>query len=199
MSCYSPESKPDWKAYALRELDQEAMRQAETHLAACPRCQEELAALRVTLDTLSTLREEEIPRRIAFVSDKVFEPRWWQSFLRPSFGAGALIAAAILVHAFVRPTAAATVDTARMQAEVEAKVESRIESEVSKRVDVAVAKAVAATEQRQEDKTRLALAENEKRYAAQRQADFAAAAANYEMLSKQLSRFYAVNTGLGAQ
>ena len=42
----------------------------------------------VTLDALSTLREEEIPRRIAFVSDKVFEPRWWQKlFLRPSFAA----------------------------------------------------------------------------------------------------------------
>ena len=44
-----------------------------------PSCREELARLRLTLDALSTLREEEMPRRIAFVSDKVFEPRWWQS------------------------------------------------------------------------------------------------------------------------
>ncbi|MCU1336206.1 MAG: putative transrane anti-sigma factor [Bryobacterales bacterium] len=111
MSCVSPESKPDWKAYALRELDyrdQDAARQAETHLTNCPDCREELATLRLTLDTLSTLREEEIPQRIAFVSDKVFEPRWWErAFSKtlgsPTFAAGVLVAAAILVHGALRP------------------------------------------------------------------------------------------------
>jgi hypothetical protein len=107
MSCAffdsSPESKPDWKAYALRELDQNAYRQAETHLISCSECQEELATLRLTLDTLSTLREEEIPRRIAFVSDKVFEPRWWQRVFSPTFAAGALVAVAILIHGAMRP------------------------------------------------------------------------------------------------
>jgi hypothetical protein len=69
----------------------------------CPECQEELATLRLTLDTLSTLREEEIPRRIAFVSDKVFEPRWWQRVFHPTFAAAALLAVAILVHGSLRP------------------------------------------------------------------------------------------------
>jgi len=72
------------------------------------------------------MREEEMPRRIAFVSDKVFEPRWWQMFLRPSFAAALILAAAILVHAYARPDAAA------LQA----------------RIDQSVAKAVADTEQR---------------------------------------------------
>src|SRR5512135_3107435 len=116
MSCSSfesnPESKPDWKAYALRELNADAARQAETHLTNCSDCREELATLRLTLDALSTLREEEIPRRIAFVSDKVFEPRWWQRWMvglrQPSFAAGLVIAAAILVHAFARPVATPT-------------------------------------------------------------------------------------------
>src|SRR5205814_3061629 len=67
-------------------------------------CREELAELRLTLDTLSTLREEEIPRRIAFVSDKVFEPRWWQRFFTPGFAGACVIAVAILVHAFISPT-----------------------------------------------------------------------------------------------
>jgi anti-sigma factor RsiW len=102
MSCSffdsKPESKPDWKAYVLRELGQDAQRQAEAHLATCSICHEEVATLRLTLDTLSTLREEEMPRRIAFVSDKVFEPRWWQRVFSPTFAAGALVAAAILVH-----------------------------------------------------------------------------------------------------
>ena len=98
-----PELKPDWKAYVLREMSPDAARQAEVHLAACSLCHEEVATLRLTLDTLSTLREEEIPRRIAFVSDKVFEPRWWQrafipTFASPTFAAAALVAAAILIH-----------------------------------------------------------------------------------------------------
>src|SRR5579864_6406071 len=107
MSCSSfdsnPESRPDWKAYVLRELGQDAHRRAEAHLAACSTCHEEVATLRLTLDALSTLREEEIPRRIAFVSDKVFEPRWWQRVFNPTFAAAALVAAAILVHGAMRP------------------------------------------------------------------------------------------------
>jgi anti-sigma factor RsiW len=110
MSCSffdsKPESKPDWKAYVLRELGQDAHRQAEAHLAACSICHEEVATLRLTLDTLSTLREEEMPRRIAFVSDKVFEPRWWQrgfnkTLFSPTFAAGVLVAIAILIHGFI--------------------------------------------------------------------------------------------------
>jgi anti-sigma factor RsiW len=101
MSCVSPESKPDWKAYVLREMSADAARQAEAHLATCSICHEEVATLRLTLDTLSTLREEEMPRRIAFVSDKVFEPRWWQRVFNPTFAAGVLVAAAILIHGFM--------------------------------------------------------------------------------------------------
>src|SRR5579862_3536577 len=109
MSCVSPESKPDWKAYVLREMSADAARQAEAHLATCSTCHEEVATLRLTLDTLSTLRDEEMPRRIAFVSDKVFEPRWWQRALNqtvrsPTFAAGALVAAAILIHGAMRPS-----------------------------------------------------------------------------------------------
>src|ERR1700731_3859532 len=98
MSC----SNIDWKAYALGELDANARAHAEAHAATCDSCREELAATRLTLDALSTLREDEVPRRIAFVSDKVFEPRWWQTLFHPSFAAACVVAAAILVHAFVR-------------------------------------------------------------------------------------------------
>ncbi len=97
----------DWKAYALGEMDAPGRREAEAHAALCPNCREELATLRLTLDTLSTLREEEIPRRIAFVSDQIFEPHWYKRAFRsvwsPNFAAACVIAGAILVHAFVRP------------------------------------------------------------------------------------------------
>src|SRR5450755_3661665 len=122
MTCISPESKPDWKAYVLRELGQDAHRQAEAHLAACSICHEEVATLRLTLDTLSTLREEEMPRRIAFVSDKVFEPRWWQRVFTPTFAAGVLVAVAILIHGSLHP-GQAQVDAAvtRALSQVEAR------------------------------------------------------------------------------
>jgi anti-sigma factor RsiW len=129
MSCASfeskPESKPDWKAYVLRDLGQDAHRQAEAHLATCSICHEEVATLRLTLDILSTLREEEMPRRIAFVSDKVFEPRWWQRVFSPTFAAGALVAAAILIHGTLSPSQIP-------QAQVEAAVNKAV-SEVEAR------------------------------------------------------------------
>src|SRR5215469_2778107 len=99
MSC----SNYDWNAYTLGDLDSAARRNAEAHAAQCPNCREELARTRLTLDALSTLREEEPPRRIAFVSDKIFEPHWWEFLRTPSFAGALLVALAILVQAFVRP------------------------------------------------------------------------------------------------
>jgi len=113
----------DWKAYALGELDRPARTEAESHAATCASCRNELATLRLTLDTLSTLREEDMPRRIAFVSDKVFEPRWWQRVFSPNFAAACVIAGAILVHAFARP--------------------GITDAQIKAQIDVAVTKAVA--------------------------------------------------------
>jgi anti-sigma factor RsiW len=107
----------DWKAYALGELDQSARREAEAHAATCAPCREELATLRLTLDAMATLRDEEMPRRIAFVSDKVFEPKWFQRLWSPTFAGALVVAAAILVHGFARPAGA--VDQAQIQAQVD--------------------------------------------------------------------------------
>jgi len=179
-------------------LDAPARREAESHAQACSDCQDELAGLRVTLDALSTLREEELPRRIAFVSDKVFEPRWWQKlFLRPSFAAAGLIAAAILVHGFMRPAAGpvnatAQVDTAAITARVTAEVSQRLQAEmvatVNTAVSTAVTKAVADAEKRDDQRTALLLAGTERRYA-----DTA------EYMNKQVTRMYALNTGAGVR
>ncbi len=125
MSC----SSCDWKAYVLGELDADARAQAEAHAATCESCREELASNRLTLDALSTLREEEVPRRIAFVSDKVFEPRWWQRIWNPTFAAACVIAAAIVVHGFARPVSTG--------------------GDVQARIDQAVTRAIADSEQKQ--------------------------------------------------
>jgi hypothetical protein len=103
-------------------MERPARRDADAHAAACADCREELAAVRMTLNALSTLRDEEIPRRIAFVSDKVFEPRWWQRFWNPNLAAACVIAAAILVHAFARPAES----PARVQAEIDGAVNKAV-------------------------------------------------------------------------
>jgi hypothetical protein len=136
MSCESY----DWKAYALGEMERPARREAEIHASTCTGCREELAALRLTLDCLSTLREEEIPRRIAFVSDKVFEPRWWQRVFSPNFAAACVVAGAILVHAFARPSASPA------------------------EIDAAVNKAVAQVEARHAEQTERILADYDNRF-----------------------------------
>ena len=127
-SCFADSGhKPDWNAYALGELTAPACREAETHLAACEACRDELATLRLTLDTLSTLREEEVPRRIAFVSDKVFEPRWWQALWNPTFAAACVLAAAILVHAAARPAAVTQAQIDEAVTRAVAQVNDRLE------------------------------------------------------------------------
>jgi anti-sigma factor RsiW len=129
MSC----EKYDWKAYMLGELAATERREAEGHAATCEGCRGELAHVRLTIDTLSALREEEVPRRIAFVSDKVFEPRWWEVFLKPSFAAALVLAAAIVMHGYLmRPTA-------------------MDETAIQTRVNQAVMRAVADVEQRNAD------------------------------------------------
>jgi len=200
MSCKLEDRRPDWKSYALGELDACARQEAESHVAACADCQDELAGLRVTLDAMATLREEELPRRIAFVSDKVFEPRWYekltQAFLRPSFAAAGLIAAAILVHAFVRPVSTpanvpqpmAQVDTSAIESRVTAEVTARLQSEMAMAVNTAVTKAVAETEKRDDQRTAALLSASERRYS-----DAA------DILNKQVTRIYALNTGAGVR
>jgi hypothetical protein len=193
MSCKLGDGRPDLKSYALGELDSRARQDAENHVAACADCQDELGALRVTLDAMATLREEELPRRIAFVSDKVFEPRWYQKlFLRPSFAAAMVIAAAILVHAFARPVGlpntSAQVDTRAIESRVSAEVTARLQSEMATAVNAAVTKAVADTEKREDQRAAMLLSAADKRYSDD--ADF---------LNKQVTRIYALNTGAGVR
>jgi len=194
MSC-SHECKPDWKAYLLGELGPEDRREHEECAAACAVCREELATLRVTLDALSAMREEEVPRRIAFVSDKVFEPRWWETFLRPSFAAGAVIAAAILVHAFVRPPVAPLppqVDTtaveARIAERITAEVSQRMQAQMAAAVNTAVTTAVAETRKQDDQRTAALLSAADRHYA-----DAA------EFLDKRVTQIYAMNSGAGVR
>jgi anti-sigma factor RsiW len=148
----------DLRDFFFGELAAADKRQVEQHLAVCSKCSEELAGLDVMRTAMLTVREEEPPRRIAFVSDKVFEPRWWQSLWssgsRLGFASAALLSTAIFVHSFATP-AAIPVPAPQVD-------QAAIEGEIQRRVDVAVQKASAQLEQRYETKLRQVVAEQRK-------------------------------------
>jgi anti-sigma factor RsiW len=89
----------DLRDYVLDELTPQQRAEVERYLATSVEAREEVERLRLTQQSLLSLPEEEPPRRIAFVSDKVFEPslarRLWQSFLqgapRLAFGMAAVL------------------------------------------------------------------------------------------------------------
>jgi anti-sigma factor RsiW len=124
----------DLKAYAVGEAERNERTAVEDHLRGCQGCREELERLNITRAALATLEDEEIPRRIAFVSDRVFEPRWWQTIWHSApvmgFASAAVLACAILVHGFARP-AVAGVSTAQIEQQVEARVSARVQAAVS--------------------------------------------------------------------
>ena len=190
-------SSMDLKAYTLGEASEEERRQVETHAPACAECREELARLTAARDCLLTLRDEEMPRRIAFVSDKVFEPRWWQrlwnSGPRLGFASAAMLSAALLANALMRPAAVAgpTVSQAEL-----ARTETRIQREVNARVEATLTKAVADSEIRQTKRTAAMLESAAKELQVERRM-VAASAGSYDMLYKQVLTAYRTNSQLG--
>ena len=86
MSC----SPFDLRDYLLQELaGPQQRRQVEAHVKTCAPCREELDRLRITEAALRCMVEEEIPQRIAFVSDKIFEPSPWRRWLAAFWNSGA--------------------------------------------------------------------------------------------------------------
>jgi anti-sigma factor RsiW len=177
MSC----SPFDLRDYIFGELPEPDRRQVEVHVHSCTHCHEDLERLRLTHSTLLALRDEEVPQRIGFVSDKVFEPspvgRAWQSLWRSSpklgFASAAMLSAALVIFAFFRPAAAVPAP---------ASDPAKIEQQVSARVTAAVEKAVAESEARQASKATAMLAAAEQRFDAQRQGD----RANMENLAQSI-------------
>jgi len=157
MSC----SPFDLRDYFLQELPDQERRQVEAHVRDCQGCREELERLGMTQAALFSLRDEEIPQRVAFVSDAIFEPSpwrraWsglWNSGPRLGFVSAAMLSAALVVFAFNRPVASpAPAAVAAVQARIP-------DAEIQARIDAAVARAVAAGERQQNEKTQALMAE----------------------------------------
>jgi len=185
MSC----SSVDLKAYALGEVARAEKTSVEDHVRACQGCREELDRLQVMHTALLGLEQEEIPQRIAFVSDKVFEPRWWQTMWRSGpamgFASAMLLAAAILAHAYIRPVTS----PAPVQATLDStQIEQRVEREVNARLEATVAKAVRDSEARQSQEFAQVLSVTEKRFEAKRQTDLAVAQQAARYFEQQSAR-----------
>lgn len=137
----------DWKSYVLDEITAPDRRPMEQHLAGCAHCREEVEGLRLTVTALRRLPVREIPKRISFVSDPVFEPSFWQRFWssapRLGFASAAMLAAAILLHGYmVRP--AQTTTAALSSAQIERQVQARVNEEVARLLPTAVDQRVQA-------------------------------------------------------
>jgi anti-sigma factor RsiW len=199
MSC----SSIDLKAYLVGEMVQRDKSLVEDHVRTCQRCREEQERLRIAYSALLSLADEEIPQRIAFVSDKVFEPRWWQRIWRSGpamgFAAASVLAAAILVHGFTRsslaPTAAASVDTAQIEQRVEQEVNARVQLAVS----AAVTKAVDEADARRDRKFAQVLDAAEKRYEQERRVDLAAVQQTIRYYDQQMGRLIVASNDLGQE
>jgi hypothetical protein len=140
--------------------------------------------LRLTHMALGALRDEEPPRRIAFVSDKIFEPKWWQRWLTPGpvagFASAAVLALAIVAHGEmskpkVPPAPAVSA----------AEIEQNLQNSFDRKLQAAIAKAVADVRQQDKRETAELLEAAGKRFSEQRRMDLAAFEVNYENLYKR--------------
>jgi anti-sigma factor RsiW len=175
----------DLKAYVFGEAAGGERGAIEDHLRGCAACREELDRLKHTQLALASLPEEEIPQRIAFVSDRVFEPRWWQTMWRSGplmgFASAVVLAVAILARGFV--SAPAGVDAAQ--------IEKRIDAQVNARVTAALSQA----QVKQSAEFAQQLHETEARFERQRQDDLATVQQAAQYYEKQMARFEVASNG----
>ena len=163
MSC----SPFDLKDYFLQELPSPERVQVEAHVNHCPACREELERLELTASALFSLRDEEIPQRIAFVSDQIFEPsplrRWlsgfWGYTARLGFASALMLSASIFYFAATRPAPAP--DHTAVAPSMTAVTPTP--QEVQQQIQQAVSKAVAEVEARQSERNKQLVADFERR------------------------------------
>lgn len=180
--------------YAFDELPHSEREAVEQHVAACGECALELDRLRVTRAALRSLPDREIPQRIAFVSDRVFEPNWfrrfWNSGAQLGFASASVLAVALVVSAWHFAPGKTTEVRTIVQTAAPAAVPQSV-------IDAAVAKSVAQV--RREDAQLIEA--TEKKRDAEYRAQMMAISDNYTVLLKRnsvlLASSAAPNPGAG--
>lgn len=164
--------------YAFDELDSGGRSAVERHIAECGACRTELDRMRLTAAALRVLPDVEIPQRIAFVSDKVFEPSpWsrWFSSARLGFASALALALALVAVVYRQPAVQAPVAVA-----------SGVSSEaVTRQINDAVQKAVAQVREEDMQLTRTALEASERKHAEEHKTLLAAITENLTVLEKR--------------
>ena len=91
----------DLRDYLFDELSSDERAEVEAYLSTSSEAREEMGRLLLTQHALRSVPDEEMPRRIGFISDKVFEPlrarRWWLGFWNAAPRFGFSMAAVLLV------------------------------------------------------------------------------------------------------
>lgn len=176
--------------YAFDELAANERREMEQHLTTCGDCALELDQLRLTSAALRALPDREIPQRIAFVSDRVFEPsafrRFWNSGARMGFASACVLSAALVVSAWhfsstYRPSA---VRTAVPAASVSADHVS------PEQISAAVAQAVAQVRAEDAQMIQAAIQKSERKRDAEYRSQMVAIEESYMVLQKRLNSSY---------
>ena len=161
----------DLRDYFLKELPTADRGQVDGHLRSCAECREELDRLQMTEAALFSLRDEEIPQRIAFVSDKIFEPspmrRWfdafWGSTARLGFASAALLSCSIFYFAATRPAPAPIASAVTTPVTAAAYTPGPSPAEIQQQIQAAVKQAVEQAEARQAAQTTKLVADLELR------------------------------------
>jgi hypothetical protein len=188
----------DLRDYYFKELAENERRLTEVHVKTCAHCREELDRLHGTEAALLALPDEEIPQRIGFVSDPVFQPSafrcgWeslWGSAARLGFVSAAMLSAALVVFSVTRPAPQAVAPAPATQ--------TAMQADFSARLNDAVAKAVAASEARQARQTQELLAVSDKRHALETQAMMVRVQEYLDVEKKHLNTLMLASTDAGS-
>ena len=178
----------DLRDYFLGELAEAERAQVRLHARTCEHCADELRRLEMTQAALLSVRDEEIPQRIAFVSDRVYEPsalrRWWSAFWnsapRLGFASAAMLSAAIFAYS-QRPVQLSQTPAVDVQA---------IRAEFQQQLQVEVRKAVADAESRNAAEVQTKVAAVEQRFEQKRKQDIRLAEEAFADMARRMNVYY---------
>jgi len=174
--------------YAFGELPGEQRAGLEQHLAACGECAAELNGMRMTLASLRSLPEHEVPQRIAFVSDKVFEASPWTRFFAGFWNSTARLgfASALLLTVAAVAVSRRPVEVRPAPAGAAAAVAAAAPAQD---LDAAVARAVARVRAEDSAALRTTLAAVEERHKLEHQALLTAVQENLDVMQKRMGAY----------
>jgi anti-sigma factor RsiW len=172
--------------YAFDELPADERREVEQHLATCADCALEFDQLRFTTAALRTMPDREIPQRIAFISDQVFEPslfrRFWNSGARLGFASACVLAAGMVISAW---------HLSAVYRPAEVRTGAQTASVPQDQIDAAVTKAVAKIRSEEAQMIQAAVETSERRQEAEYRNQIIGMQESFDRLRRKLNVNYA--------